>query len=269
MFWHNFRKLSINQKVIIMKKHLLAFMMVFGGLLVSAQSIYAGQTLRQDKKYWADNNEYYLIFQNDGNLVFYNRSGAPAWESKTTNRGVRAIFQRDGNLVVYTRGNGVAFSSNTDGKGADKLSVQDDGNLVIYNGSNPLWASQGGVKNNNGWGNGDRYGNRDYVSTGYRFRKDTKLYSSDGRYYLVFQDDGNLVLANRNGNAIWATATDNRGSKAEFQGDGNLVVYDSYNRPVWSSNTNNRGAVKLTVQNDGNLVIYGRNSPVWSSGTNR
>ncbi|CAI8779822.1 hypothetical protein [Chryseobacterium sp. IT-36CA2] len=253
-----------------MKKQLLGLMMVFGGLLINAQSIYTGQTIRQDRKYWADNNEYYLIFQNDGNLVFYNRSGTPAWESRTANRGVRAIFQDDGNLVVYTRGNGVAFASNTEGKGANKLSVQDDGNLVIYNGSTPLWASKsGGIKNNNGWRNRDRYSSRDYVSTGYRFRKDEKLYSSDGSYYLVFQDDGNLVLAGRNGSPIWATGTDNKGSRAEFQSDGNLVVYDSYNRSVWSSNTENRGSVKLTVQNDGNLVIYGRNSPLWSSGTNR
>ncbi|WP_318846112.1 hypothetical protein [Chryseobacterium sp. JV558] len=247
-----------------MKKHLLALMMVFGGLLINAQSIYAGQAIKQDRKYWADNGRYYLIFQNDGNLVYYSKSGAPAWESKTTNRGVRAIFQEDGNLVVYTRGNGVAFSSNTYGKGADKLSVQDDGNLVIYNGSNPLWASQGGSKDNNNNGRGN-----DYVRTGHKFRKDVKLYSSDRNYYLVFQDDGNLVLANRNGNPIWATATDNKGGRAEFQGDGNLVVYDSYNRAVWSSNTDRKGAVKLTVQNDGNLVIYGDYSPIWSSGTQR
>lgn len=74
-------------------------------------------------------------------MVFYNKSGVPVWEAKTTSRGVRAIFKEDGNLVVYTRGNGVAFSSNTGGKGANKLSVQDDGNLVIYGRNSPIWSS--------------------------------------------------------------------------------------------------------------------------------
>lgn len=85
-----------------MKKHLLALMMVFGGLLINAQNIYTGQNLEQNRKYWASNNRYYLIFQNDGNLVLYNRAGVAMWDAGTNNKGVRAVFQDDGNLVVYT-----------------------------------------------------------------------------------------------------------------------------------------------------------------------
>jgi hypothetical protein len=98
-----------------MKKHLLTLMMVFGGLLLNAQNIYNGQTLEQNRKYWSNNNRYYLIFQNDGNLVLYNRSGGSIWDSKTSDRG-KSGFQDDGNLVVYTPRNGVAFSSNTNGR---------------------------------------------------------------------------------------------------------------------------------------------------------
>lgn len=246
-----------------MKKHLLAFMMMFGGLLINAQNIYSGQNIEQNRKYWASNNRYYLIFQNDGNLVMYNRGGGSVWDSKTTNKGVKAVFQEDGNLVVYSPGNQVAFTSNTYGKRADRLTIQDDGNLVIYNRSTPLWASQGNIKNDNNSRGGD------YVNTGHRFRRDVKLYSSDRNYYLMFQDDGNLVLSNRNGSPIWTTGTGNRGARAEFQNDGNLVVYDSYNKAIWISNTYNKGANKLMVQNDGNLVIYGNNYPIWDSKTQR
>jgi len=250
-----------------MKKHLLALMMVFGGLLINAQNIYTGQTIEQNRKYWASNNRYYLIFQNDGNLVLYNKAGVAMWDTGTNNKGTRAVFQDDGNLVVYTPGNGVAFSSNTNGRRAERLTIQDDGNLVIYNGSNPLWASKSDLKNSgrdNGFGRGN--GN---ISTGYKFRKGGKVFSPNGSYYLTFQNDGNLVLSYDNGDAIWASGTDNKGSRAEFQTDGNLVVYDSYNKAVWSSNTSRRGANKLSVQNDGNLVVYSDNSPLWSSGTNR
>jgi hypothetical protein len=238
---------------------------MFAGLLFNAQNIYNGQNIDQNKKYWSGNNQYYLLFQNDGNLVLYNRRGNSIWDSKTTGRGTRATFQDDGNLVVYASGNGVAFSSNTSGRRADKLSIQDDGNLVIYNRTNPLWASKNS-SNNNDNGYGFRGG---YVNLGYKFYRGTKVFSSDRNYYLIFQNDGNLVLSANNGDPIWSSGTDNKGSKAEFQNDGNLVVYDSYNRSVWSSNTANKGVTKLTIQNDGNLVIYGSSSPVWSSETQR
>lgn len=238
---------------------------MFSGLFFNAQNIYNGQNIEQNKKYWSGNNQYYLLFQNDGNLVLYNRAGISMWDSRTSGRGTKAIFQDDGNLVVYTSGNSVAFSSNTNGRRADKLTIQDDGNLVIYNRTNPLWASKNG-NTNTGNGQGFRGG---YVNLGYKFYRGTKVFSSDHNYYLIFQDDGNLVLSTNNGDPIWSSGTNNKGGRAEFQKDGNLVVYDSYNRSVWSSNTSNRGATKLTIQNDGNLVIYGNSSPIWSSETQR
>jgi exopolysaccharide biosynthesis protein len=249
-----------------MRRHLLALTLMFCGLLFNAQIIYNGQNIQQDKRYWSDNGQYYLLFQKDGNLVLYNRSARPLWESKTTNRGTQAIFQSDGNLVVYAPGNRPIFSSNTNGKRATKLSVQNDGNLVIYNRSSPVWASNtsNDDSNNNGGGNG--WGFRGGgVNPGFVFYKNSKIYSANRNYYLVFQNDGNLVFSRNNGEAIWASGTDNKGSRAEFQQDGNLVVYDSYNKAVWSSNTQNRGATRLAVQDDGNLVVYQNSTPLWSS----
>lgn len=245
-----------------MRKLLLAVFAVFGGVFLFAQNIYTGQNLEQNRKYWASNRQYYVTFQNDGNLVFSDRSGSSLWDSRTSNKGSRAVFQDDGNLVVYGSGNNVVFSTNTSGRRGDKLTVQDDGNLVIYSGSNPLWSSKSSPYSNNS-GSSSRSGS---VNTGYQFNRGNKVFSADGRFYITFQRDGNLVLCRSNGDPIWSSRTDNKGSRAEFQNDGNLVVYDSYNRALWSSNTVNRGATKLTVQNDGNLVIYDRySSAIWSS----
>lgn len=256
-----------------MRKHIFTALLIFYGLFFNAQSIYRGQDIQQNRKYWADSKKSYLIFQNDGNLVFYNRLGKAIWDSKTANRGVRATFQDDGNLVVYTDRNAVAFSSNTSGRNADRLAIQDDGNLVIYNRNNALWASNTNKNNNgNSNGNGNQWGFRGdsgSVKPGYEFRRNNKVYSSNRNFYLVFQNDGNLVLARNNGEVLWSSATDNRGSRAEFQDDGNLVVYDSYKKAIWSSNSSRRGATRLDIQNDGNLVIYQNSSPIWSSGTGR
>lgn len=239
--------------------------MLFSGLFF-AQNIYNGQNIEQNRKYWSDNNRYYLIFQNDGNLVVYNQNDRSLWSSNTSGRGWRAVFQDDGNLVVYSQREAVVYSTNTNGKRANRLTMQDDGNLVIYNRSNPLWSS-----NTNMGNNGGNSGFRDpSINPGFMFRRGVKVYSSNRSYYLSFQNDGNLVLANRNGDPIWSSATDNKGGRAEFQKDGNLVIYDSYNKAIWSTNTSNGGARKLKIQDDGNLVIYNdNNSPIWSSETQR
>lgn len=240
--------------------------MMFGGL-ITAQNIYTNQNIEQNKKYWSGNKQYYLTFQNDGNLVIYSRGNRSLWNSKTAGKGIKAFFQDDGNFVVYGQGNAVVFSTNTSNRRADRLTMQDDGNLVIYSATNPIWSSKADNVYNGSGNSGSKVSN---INPGYSFRRGVKVYSSNRSYYLSLQNDGNLVLANRNGDPIWSSTTDNRGGKAEFQNDGNLVIYDSYNKSIWATNTSNRGVVKLTIQDDGNLVMYDdNNSPIWSSQTQR
>ena len=92
--------------------------------------------------------------------------------------------------------------------------------------------------------------------------------SGDGRFRLVYQVDGNLVLY-QGSNPLWATAT--YGTTPGFvsmQTDGNFVVYDSTGRPVWASNTWGRPGAGLMVQDDGNTVIYSTgSSPLWATNT--
>jgi hypothetical protein len=55
-----------------------------------------------------------------------------------------------------------------------------------------------------------------------------------------------------------------------MQTDGNLVVYDLRGNALWASNTNGHPGAYLIVQNDGNLVIYdSANHPLWASNTVR
>ncbi|MDL2341691.1 MAG: hypothetical protein QFB87_01260 [Patescibacteria group bacterium] len=93
------------------------------------------------------------------------------------------------------------------------------------------------------------------------------IVSADGGMKLNMQSDGNLVLRNRNGAAVWYS--NSRGTNAElaFQGDGNLVVR-SGTTVIWNGMTNGKGGVLVVLQNDGNLVM--RNSAgasVWTTGT--
>jgi chitinase len=112
------------------------------------------------------------------------------------------------------------------------------------------------------------------LSTGQRLPAGQGLTSSNGRFHLNMQTDGNLVIYDGS-SPIWATGTwntTNRPNRAEMQSDGNLVLYNDANQASWASGSWGSGRVNpfLEMQDDGNLVIYhnGR-SPLWASGTSR
>lgn len=94
--------------------------------------------------------------------------------------------------------------------------------------------------------------------------------SSNGRFKLYYQSDGNLVALRDEHWAFWATNTGGRSpGTVTMQGDGNLVILDAAGNYVWSTNTWGHNGAYLVVQNDGNLVIYTvEGYPIWASGTN-
>ncbi len=97
------------------------------------------------------------------------------------------------------------------------------------------------------------------------------VYSKNRNYKLTLQKDGNLVLSRIYSDRIqpiWATQTDTKAvEKCSFQTDGNLVLYGYNGNAIWASGTDNRGQY-LLLQNDGNLVIYnGNDVAIWSTNT--
>lgn len=93
------------------------------------------------------------------------------------------------------------------------------------------------------------------------------LSSLDGRYKLYLQaGDGNLVLYNAAGVAIWSTYRPG-GDFLVLQPDANLVVYRNTGEALWNAGTYGSGADALVLQNDGNLVLYSRAGPVWATNT--
>jgi len=218
----------------------------------------------RNRRYPARNNTSHLIFQDDGNLVLYRtRDNRAVWASGTNGRGRKAVLQSDGNLVVYGDNNSALWASNTSGKPNTRLSVQDDGNLVIYSNQQAVWSSNSMDRNLSN--------SRDESHT---VTANTEIFHSN-RYnasnqvvYMVFQDDGNLVLyRTRDNHPLWASGTNGRGRRTDFQADGNLVVYGDNNNALWASNTNGKANCTLRVQEDGNLVIYSNGQPVWASNT--
>jgi Alpha-lytic protease prodomain len=98
---------------------------------------------------------------------------------------------------------------------------------------------------------------------------DASLSSCSGRFTLVMQGDGNLVLYdNTSGAALWASWTFGAGFAAYMQSDGNLVIYTPEGQPVWWSGTNGQNGAMLFVQDDGNSVVYTHTAvPLWWTNT--
>jgi hypothetical protein len=93
------------------------------------------------------------------------------------------------------------------------------------------------------------------LQPGQSFQVDAPLYSDDGTYRVVLQNDGNLVLYGPT-DALWASGTNGQSvSQCIMQTDGNLVIYGC-NGPIWASNTSGNPGAYLKLQNDGMLAIY-------------
>lgn len=111
------------------------------------------------------------------------------------------------------------------------------------------------------------------LGRGKRFIPEQLVLRND-QYKLTFQGDGNLVLRNLVGEAIWASGTSGKGaSHLSFQADGNLVIY-SGSEALWATSTADNqqeewGGQSLTMLPGGKVVIanvYGKS--IWESGIN-
>jgi hypothetical protein len=236
--------------------------------------IHPGQGLGPGDTAHSCDGRFELAMQKDGNLVLYE-GGKALWATGTDGKNGYAMWmQTDGNLVLYSPYGFPLWSSKTDDHPGAYLALQDDGNLVIYGGKEALWSSNttvataapppppkpaeaippaptacGLVDANHGLGPND------------------EVKSCDGRFDLIMQDDGNLVMYEGK-TALWATGTNGKGGYAMWmQADGNLVVYTSAAAPIWDSKTNGDDGAYLAVQNDGNVVIYKSGKPLWASNT--
>ncbi|MGE5451698.1 MAG: reprolysin-like metallopeptidase [Acidobacteriota bacterium] len=214
-------------------------------------------SLNPGQAIYSGNGRYRLTYQTDGNLVAYAGS-VPLWASGTVGRGVgRAVMQGDGNLVVYNAANQPLWASGTWGNPGSTLAVQDDGNIVIYRANHtPSWAT-------------NTVQNPSILLRGQAINPGQSVFSSNGRYQLVYQTDGNLVIYNGVRQPVWASGTMGRGvGRTVMQDDGNLVIYNSAGQPLWASGTWGNPGSFLAVQDDGNVVIYRSNrTPSWASNT--
>ncbi|AGA28044.1 S8 family serine peptidase [Singulisphaera acidiphila] len=218
------------------------------GMSAAVSGIKVNSVLAVGQPLISPNGLYQLIFQADGNLVEYGPNGA-IWASNTGGLpGTEAILQSDGNLVIYS-GSTPVWSTNTGGNPGAYLAVQDDGRVGIFHPATNalLWTS-----NNT-------------LLPGKQLNPNQLISSPNGRFQLLMQTDGNLVVYGPSG-AVWSTNTGGHpGAVVLMQTDGNLVVYNNSGTPIWSTGTHGRAGAYLVLQNDGKLKLIHNGSVIWSS----
>ena len=155
--------------------------------------------------------QYLLFMGTDGNLFIYDlaHNVGTWWAGTSGHPGAYAIMQGDGNLCVYTATNTYLWCSGTGGTNADRLNMEDDGRIIIYKSA---WNS--GTSDGQFYGTavahpGCDVGNSGLGQTGI-LGSGTCLVSPNGRFDLLMQADGNLVIYDRSftpNKALWSSGT--------------------------------------------------------------
>jgi surface antigen len=229
--------------------------------LTADMKMYPNQYILSDDARWV------LALQSDGNLVLYGPGYVARWSSGTAGKSVAYLLvQDDGNVVIYgTGGQGALWSTGTVGVKGPSFKVQDDGNVVVYDANAVAhWAigARGAVT-------GGIYIGTDHRNSDQWLYANQYLKSSDGRYVLYMQQDGNLVLWSPGGRILWTSGSGGRTGVVGVlqQDDGNLVIYG--NGAIWATNKLSSGTFEMILQDDGNLVVYNttNGAAIWASNT--
>src|SRR5579859_3162815 len=184
-------------------------------------------------------------------------SGAPVQAN------YHALMQQDGNFVLLNSAGTSVWSTGSAATNAASIFMQDDGNLVTY-----IFKWQAGVYAAPTPGS---YPNSacsigTYLVAGQMLPSGKCIVSPHGQYFLLMNTDGNFFIYDwAHGTGTWGPGTQGHpGAYAIFQTDGNLVVYDVNGTALWNSGTSGTYAERLDLNDDGRIIIW---KSAWNSGT--
>ena len=92
--------------------------------------------------------------------------------------------------------------------------------------------------------------------------------SPDGNVSLTLQQDGDLVMATRDGKVLWRSGTAGKGAhNAWMDHDGNLRVTDPSGAVLWHNGAHGHKDARARIENTGNLYVWdGTNHMIWDAG---
>jgi RHS repeat-associated protein len=169
----------------------------------------APQTLASGQCIVSPHGQYMLYMASNGNFYIYDIAhNVATWSANTYNHpGAYAVMQGDGNFCVYAADGTFLWMSGTNGTFAERLEMEDDGRIMIFRSAWSSGTSQGWSTTNiahPACDAGTGTGWTGVLGTGQCY------VSPNGRYDVIMQTDGNLVLYDRASTpapALWSTGT--------------------------------------------------------------
>ena len=191
--------------------------------------------------------------QRDGNLVGYGPNGV-LWSTGTRGADNTLQISSHGELVIHDENDTEVWIADSEAV-ADSATLEDNGVLTVRDvNDRPLWDSQTALP-------GSALYSPNLLSA------DGLLRSDDGRYRVVMQGDGNVVVYGPAG-AVWSSGTSGTGSSLRFGTDGVLQIVAGDGAVTWTAvpAAGGVGPFHLVMQSDGNIVAYDlHDRAVWSS----
>ncbi|HVG90257.1 MAG TPA: RHS repeat-associated core domain-containing protein, partial [Alphaproteobacteria bacterium] len=174
-----------------------------------------------------------------------------------------ALMQADGNFVLLNSAGTSVWATGTAATNAASIFMQDDGNLVTY-----IFKWQAGVYATPTPGSypSSSCSIGTYLVAGQMLPSGKCIVSPHGQYFLLMNTDGNFFIYDwAHCTGTWGPGTQGHpGAYAIFQTDGNLVVYDANGTALWNSGTSGTYAERLDLNDDGRIIIW---KSAWNSGT--
>ncbi|MDT8716128.1 hypothetical protein IAI10_05630 [Clostridium sp. 19966] len=225
-----------------------------------------GQSLHTDQWLQSDNGQYYAVLQKDGNFVVYDKNNKAKWSSGTNSKNesndYRISMQSDGNLVLYTQGWNAKWSTQTyqDQVLSFSLKIDNNGILRLLREGQCIWSSDSGKVLSVG----------NELDEGQTLSVGQYITSTSGLYAAKMQQDGQLVVYDKNGTAKWSSGksdTVSNNYRLTMQSDGNLVIYSKGWNSSWVSDTPQSAmfSYKLMLTDDGNLKLFRGEQIIWNS----
>jgi hypothetical protein len=214
------------------------------------------------------NQQYRLSYQGDGNLVVYDKSNKPLWNSQTNGRTPnKLVFQGDGNLVLYGANNAVHWAAYCHNKGGKSLRLNDNGSLSVWSDNRYIWATGSEVlpdinqdEDNPDESTAVPSSVDQKVWRAHPYKSTTLLVSPNKNYKLILEPTGDLVMYKGNKEMMWHSNT--MGRRAYMvKYDGNLVLIGTDGNPIWT--TTARVGATLRVDDNGDLTISYRDRVFW------
>lgn len=224
----------------------------------AAGQLWPGSSLPADTRLVSRNGEWSFGVADDGRLTLRAAAdgGALLWASEANEDASSLQMQFDGNLVLYDRQGAPCWASDTAGLEGLYLELRDDGALVLTNGWADMWTrpevEPGAVARAEVETSASR------LVPGAVMRMGEELRAPAGGHGLTLQEDGNLVLYRLTGDGhahpVWASDTVGQDVELHLDLDGVLRLRNGDGREVWRPDAPRQPGAELEVTEDGAVL---------------